>query len=80
MTKETIINQLKAEFPTLTKSFDGADIELTPEEYEATINQWAEAKLEAAKMEAIAAEKAAAKAALLEKLGLTQEEASLLLA
>ncbi len=80
MTKQTIIAEIKAEFPTLTKSFDGADIELSAEEYEETIAAWADAKLAEAQKAAAEAEKAAAKAALLEKLGLTQEEASLLLA
>lgn len=35
--------QIKAENPSLTKMVDGESITLTPEEYEKTINEWAQA-------------------------------------
>jgi FKBP-type peptidyl-prolyl cis-trans isomerase (trigger factor) len=34
--------QIKAENPSLTKMVDGESITLTPEEYEKTINEWAQ--------------------------------------
>jgi hypothetical protein len=79
MTKAQLVAELKAEYPTLTKSFDGVDIELTPEEYEDTIKSWADAKLNKLKEDAKAEADAAAKVALLDRLGITAEEAVLLL-
>ena len=73
------IEALKLEYPTLTKGVNNEVFELTAEEYEATINRWAEYHL--TQLEEIAAEnqKAAAKAALLAQLGITEEQAKLLL-
>jgi len=77
--KEEIIESLKAEYPSLKKVFDGQEIELTEEEYNETIELWADIQL-AKEAEAVAeAEKAATKTALLERLGITEEEARLLL-
>lgn len=55
-TKEQIITELKAEYPTLNRGEDNKIIPLTTNEYEATIEQWAdsiiEIELNKAKMEA----------------------------
>jgi hypothetical protein len=80
-TKNQVIQLLKKEFPTLRVGGDDVGYtELSVEEYEATIAQWADARLakEAAATQAEA--KAQAKAALLERLGITEDEARLLLA
>jgi hypothetical protein len=80
-TKNQVIQLLKKEFPTLRVGGDDVGYtELSVEEYEATIDQWADARLakEAAATQAEA--KAQAKAALLERLGITEDEARLLLA
>ena len=80
-TKQEMINQLKLEFPTLrVGNDDDGYFNLSVEEYEATIAQWADAKLERLAREAEAEAKATQKAALLERLGITEDEARLLLA
>lgn len=64
----------RAEYPTLTQHINGVDVELTDAEYEATIAAW-EANQLAAKIEYEAKVKAEAdKAALLARLGLTEDE------
>ena len=81
MTLNQIIAELKEANPTLqTGSNETGYTELTKAEYEATIKEWAQNRL--AKLEKIQAEtdKATAKAALLDRLGITAEEATLLLA
>jgi len=80
-TKNEMIEIIKAENPTLQIGDDDKGyITLSAEEYEATISEWADVRLEkeakAAKLQA----KAEAKAALLERLGITADEAELLLA
>jgi len=75
-----MIQSLKKEFPTLKVGGDDVGYtDLSAEEYEATIDQWADARL-AQEAEANEAEaKAHAKAALLDRLGITADEAKLLL-
>lgn len=80
MTKAQKIAELKAEYPTLQKGINDQVVELDAKEYEATIEAWAIEILAKEAEEAELAAKAAAKAALLERLGITEEEASLLLA
>jgi hypothetical protein len=84
VTHSNKIAELKAKYPTLKTGDDLTGyVELTPEEYEAKIAEWADAELaaeaadaaEVAKIEAAAA----AKEALLERLGITADEAKLLL-
>jgi hypothetical protein len=86
-TKEQMIAQLKKDYTSIRV---GSDLigytELTAEEYEATILEWAdvelarEASLEAeANAEAEAEARATQKAALLDRLGITEDEARLLL-
>ena len=73
------IKAFKVQYPTLTKGVNDQVVELTSEEYEATIAEWAQNELNA---EATKAEKQILieqKAALLSRLGLTSEEAILLL-
>ena len=80
-TKQQLINSLKTEFPTLRIGDDDAGYtDLTAEEYEATIAQWADAKLERLAREKEAEARIEARLALLNRLGITEEEAKLLLA
>ena len=73
------ITALKAQYPTLTKGVNNQVFELTSEEYDLTIARWAQNELDA---EAELIQKQALrtqKEALLAKLGLTSDEAVLLL-
>jgi TRAP-type uncharacterized transport system substrate-binding protein len=79
MTKEQIITNLKTEFPTLKKTFDNVESDMTLEEYEAQIETWADLEVTRLAAEESAETNAAAKQALLDRLGLTAEEAKLLL-
>ena len=75
-----MINLLKTEFPTLRIGDDEKGyVELSSDDYEATITQWAIAKLAKEAEKAEAQKKVEAKAALLERLGITEDEAKLLL-
>jgi len=84
MTRDQVIAELKEKNPTMRSGNDtDGYIDFTPEEYEAQINEWAnyiiaetKSKKETEKAEA---EAASNKAALLTKLGITAEEAKLLL-
>lgn len=79
-TKQEIIAQLKAENPTLkVGNDDNGYSNLSAKDYEATIDQWAEAKLERLAKEAEAQANANAKSQLLQRLGITEDEAKLLL-
>jgi hypothetical protein len=79
-TKSEIIAELKLENPTLR---DGSEElgyrELTPEQYEDTIERWAGWILSQAELEAAVAKAAIDKEALLARLGITADEAKLLL-
>ena len=76
-TKTEIIAQLKSEYPTLQVGDDDAGYtDLSKTDYEATIDAWADNIL-AEKLNINKAE--ADKAALLVKLGITADEAKLLL-
>ena len=79
-TKKQMIELLKAEFTTLRVGDDEAGYtELSTDEYEAQIAQWAEVRLEEQAKQAELEAQAAAKAALLDRLGITADEAKLLL-
>jgi hypothetical protein len=81
MTKNQLITQLKKDFPTLREgSEEQGYIELSAEEYDARIEKWADNVLAKQAAEAAQVEAQIAKDALLEKLGITKEEAKLLLA
>ena len=76
-TKAEKIAAFKAEYPTLKVGSDETGYtELNADEYEAKISEWADNILA---KEAEETAKAAAKQALLDKLGITAEEAALLL-
>jgi hypothetical protein len=76
-TKADKIATLKAEYPTLRVGSEEAGYtELSAEDYEARIAEWADTELAAEAAELAANE---AKQALLAKLGITAEEAQLLL-
>ena len=78
-TKLELIAQLKAENPTMIQTINGVEIELTAEEYEKACNNWADMRLVQIALEADKAKAEAHKAALLAKLGITADEAKLLL-
>jgi hypothetical protein len=79
--KQEIIKSLKLQFPTLrVGDEDKGYTELSSKQYEAQIAEWADAKLNAQVKEVEAEAKAQAKAELLERLGITADEAKLLLA
>ena len=74
MTKEQIIADLKAKHPTLTYGINDEVFEMSSEQYEETINSWADAAI--AKEQAIAAAATAKEAAeaKLAALGLTADD------
>jgi hypothetical protein len=79
-TKQQMIEILENQFPTLkVGSDDSGYTELSADEYNATITEWANAKLAKEAKEAEAQAKAQARAELLERLGITEDEAKLLL-
>jgi hypothetical protein len=83
-TKSELISELKLTYPTLrTGSDEDGYTELSSAEYTATISKWADdAITKAAEVEAEQAEaqaNATAKAELLARLGITADEAKLLL-
>ena len=83
-TKAEAIAALKLEYPTLKSGSDESGyIDLSPTDYEATIEAWANNQLaeeaKAAADETAASKAATEKAALLAKLGITADEAKLLL-
>ena len=79
MTKNEVIAQLKQENPTLSYGINDEVFEMTAEEYEATIESWADARIAKQKAEEEKAQLDAQRDALLDRLGLTQAEAKLLL-
>ena len=80
-TKAQMIAIIKKESPTLrTGSDETGYIELSSEQYEAQIAEWADGRLAKLAKAAEAKAKATAKAELLERLGITEDEAKLLLA
>ena len=81
MTKKSDkIAALKAEYPSLKVGSDETGYtDLNADEYEAKIDEWADNLLAKEAQEAQQAQEAAAKEALLTKLGITADEAKLLL-
>jgi uncharacterized protein YPO0396 len=76
---ETKIAELKVQYPTLTKGINDQVISLSDDEYKTTIAKWAEYELQQEVAEAEKVQSEADKAALLSKLGITADEAKLLL-
>jgi hypothetical protein len=81
ITKNEMIQLLKTEYPTLqTGSDETGYTELSAGDYEAQIAEWADVRLDEQAKEAEAEAQATARAALLDRLGITADEAKLLLA
>ncbi len=79
-TKTELMEEFKNNYPTLRAgSEEDGYVELSTEEYNATIEQWADNKLIELNEIAAKENKETAKAALLARLGITQEEANLLI-
>ncbi len=78
-TKAQKIAELKALHPTISKGINDEVIQLDAKEYEATIAQWADVDLAKEAEEAAEAQKAVDRQALLAKLGISEDEAKLLL-
>jgi hypothetical protein len=79
-TKLEIIAKLKTEYPTLKAGDDEQGYtDLEPADYEATLSKWADNQLADEAKIAQEAIEATAKVALLKRLGLTADEARLLL-
>lgn len=80
MTKNEIKAQLKKDYPTLKKGSNELGYEiLASDEYETMIDMWADNLLEQTKQAEANTKAEADKAALLAKLGITDDEAKLLL-
>jgi len=80
-TKNEIILELKKSHPSLRLgSEEEGYIELEAADYEAKINEWADSEMAKEEAKAQAEAKATQKAALLDRLGITEDEAKLLLA
>ena len=79
-TKTEIIAELKIEHPTLRDGSEESGYrQLTPEQYEDTIERWAGWILHQEELEAATIKAEADKKALLDRLGITADEAKLLL-
>lgn len=79
-TKDEMIQLLKTEYPTLQTGGDEQGYtQLSAADYEATISEWADAQLKKEAQAAAALQAEANREALLAKLGITAEEAQLLL-
>jgi hypothetical protein len=78
-TKADLIAQCKAENPTMTALINGVETLLSDAEYEGACADWAEMRMAQIEQEATVAKAETDKAALLAKLGITADEAKLLL-
>jgi hypothetical protein len=78
-TKADLIAQCKTENPTMTATINGVETLLSDAEYEAACSDWAEMRIAQIADENAKAQVAADKVALLAKLGITADEAKLLL-
>jgi hypothetical protein len=79
MTKTEKIAELKIKYPILKKGVNEKIVELDTKEYEATIEKWADVELAQEAQQTEEKAMAAAKQALLDRLGITADEARLLL-
>ena len=79
MTKNELIAQCKAENPKMLSTINDEQIELTGADYEAACEAWAEMRLQQLNAQTELADQAIAKVALLAKLGISDDEAKLLL-
>jgi hypothetical protein len=79
MTKNELIAQCKSENPKMFSTINDEQIELTGADYEAACEAWAEMRFQQLNTQAELADQAIAKSALLERLGISEDEAKLLL-
>ncbi len=78
-TKNDLIAQCKAENPKIISIINDLEIELTGADYDKACNDWAEMRFAQIELANTEAQAATDKAALLVKLGITADEAKLLL-
>ena len=78
-TKTQLIQDCKNANSTMTQNINGIETELTGAAYDKACADWADMKLAQLTFEAEAEAQALAKSALLAKLGITADEAKLLL-
>ena len=74
MTKEELIAQYKAQYPTLTYGVNNEVFEMSAEEYEQTIEKWVDFELAKIQEEAEKANAKAGAQAKLAALGLTADD------
>ncbi len=79
MTKQEIIDKFKLDYPSLTKQVNNDVVTLDQDEYEATIDAWADATLIKEAAELQVEQTRATKISAYEKLGLTEAEIEALL-
>jgi len=79
MTKEQKIATLKSQYPTITKQINDEIVEITGKDYQTLLSDWADVQLNREAKEAEAETKATAKSDVLDRLGITEDEAKLLL-
>ena len=79
-TKDELIAECKLQNPTMIQIVNDVKIELTGADYDQACADWAEMRLVQLANDAEQQTQVDAKAALLERLGITAEEAALLLA
>jgi hypothetical protein len=77
--KQKLIDQLKADYPTLKVGSDENETEIIGKEYNAVINEWAENSLIQLQLQSETETKQAAKLAIADRLGLTADELQVLL-
>ena len=78
-TKEEFIAECKATNPTMTQIINGEEVILNAEKYEEAVVAWADSQMVIQDFEADKVAKEAIKTELLDRLGITAEEAALLL-
>jgi hypothetical protein len=78
-TREQLIAECKSANPVMKQIVNDVEVELTSEEYEKACEGWADMRLEQLEKEAKIDANLAAKFVLLERLGITEDEAKLLL-
>jgi hypothetical protein len=79
MTKDELIAQFNSENPEIIATINGEKITLDVAEYEKTRADWVAMRLDQIKLEFEVAAIQSDKASLLEKLGISEDEAKLLL-
>ena len=79
MTREELIAKCKIENPKMIQIVNGKEIELTGDAYEEACSNWADMRLEQIAFEEAKAEAQAQKQAILDRLGLTEEELRIVL-